>query len=68
MCSYIWLKLLITCSYRIMIETQQLNCSKLKVRPKLDYIKWIKLPRLQTLIDFAINSHQVGYSNTKQNN
>ena len=45
-----------------MLEIQQLNCSRLKVRPKLDYIKWIKLPGLQTLIDFAINSHQVWYS------
>ena len=37
-----------------MLETHQLTCRRLKIRPKLDYIKWIKLPGLQTLIDFAI--------------
>ena len=37
-----------------MLETQQLTCRRLKIRPKLDYIKWIKFPGLHTLIDFAI--------------
>ena len=37
-----------------MLETHQLTCRRLKIRPKLDYIKWIKFPGLQTLIDFAI--------------
>ena len=40
--------------------TQQLNCKRLKVRQKLDYIKWIKLPGLQTLIDFAKTAVKLG--------